>query len=222
MEERSCGEILFARFCRRSLVFGTCAGSLEEWKVPEWIVTTVTVTPKSLINLANVGIDYRRFRTERIDPQRKEILAYYDKLSGVAISAFGKHVDSIYLFPSQANYGRLCDNPKVKSYYASKRWARVPMPKNLIIDYNIPADVIQVDLASAGGSDFSVSTKVVNPDNDILTYSYKISAGKIIGAGANVVWHLSGVGAGNYTITAAVDDGMGFSGKYVTKTVTIP
>jgi len=67
----------------------------------------------------------------------------------------------------------------------------------------------------------SVSTKAVDPDNDILTYNYKVSAGKIVGAGANVVWDLSGVESGSYTITAAVDDGCGICGKYITKSIIL-
>ncbi len=66
-----------------------------------------------------------------------------------------------------------------------------------------------------------IYTYTSNPNNDALTYNYTVSGGKIIGKGEKVIWDLSNVKAGTYTITAAVDDGCGFCGKTVTKTITI-
>lgn len=54
-----------------------------------------------------------------------------------------------------------------------------------------------------------------------MIYDYKVSGGKIIGQGANVVWDLSGVKPGTYTITAAVDDGCGLCGKSIIRTVVV-
>lgn len=66
-----------------------------------------------------------------------------------------------------------------------------------------------------------VRTNARDPENATLTYNYTVSGGRIVGQGANVNWDLSGVRTGTYTITAAVDDGCGFCGKTVTKTVTV-
>lgn len=54
-----------------------------------------------------------------------------------------------------------------------------------------------------------------------LTFKYTVTAGKISGEGIHVVWNLTDVKAGEYTITAAVDDGCGFCSKTVTKTITV-
>ena len=65
---------------------------------------------------------------------------------------------------------------------------------------------------------------VVNSNlyQDPLAYNYKVSGGKIIGKDEKVVWDLSGVKPGTYTITAAVDNGCGFScGKTQTKAITV-
>jgi hypothetical protein len=70
-------------------------------------------------------------------------------------------------------------------------------------------------------SRISVKTVAVDPENDALVYSYIVSGGRIVGQGANVFWDLAGVRTGTYTITAAVDDGCGFCGKTITKTVTV-
>ncbi len=67
----------------------------------------------------------------------------------------------------------------------------------------------------------SVSAKGTDAENDVLTYNYTVSGGRIVGQGANVTWDLSGVKPGTYTITAGVDDGCGYCGKTVTETVTV-
>lgn len=67
----------------------------------------------------------------------------------------------------------------------------------------------------------TVATTAVDPENDVLTYSYTVSGGRIVGTGANVTWDLSGARAGTYTITAGVDDGCGICGQTQTQTVTI-
>lgn len=64
-----------------------------------------------------------------------------------------------------------------------------------------------------------VFTEASDPEDDVLIYGYTISAGRIIGEGEKVIWDLSGVKAGTYTITAAVDDGCGFCGQ--TRTVKV-
>lgn len=104
---------------------------------------------------------------------------------------------------------------------------------------NKPADVTAVSLSdtnimlpcppgtqSASGQcndsrSISVSTTAVDPENDVLTYNYTVSGGRIVGTGANVTWDLSGAQPGTYTITTGVDDGCGVCGKTNTQTVTV-
>ncbi len=67
----------------------------------------------------------------------------------------------------------------------------------------------------------SVATSASDPENDVLTYNYTVSGGRIVGTGANVQWDLSTAQVGTYTITTAVDDGCGFCGKADTKTIRV-
>lgn len=67
----------------------------------------------------------------------------------------------------------------------------------------------------------NVTTTAVDPENDVLTYNYTVSGGRIVGQGANVSWDLSGVQPGTYTVTAGVDDGCGVCGKTQTRTITV-
>ncbi len=67
----------------------------------------------------------------------------------------------------------------------------------------------------------SVATSASDPENDVLTYNYTVSGGRIVGTGANVSWDTSGLAPGTYTITAGVDDGCGLCGKTQTQTITV-
>lgn len=67
----------------------------------------------------------------------------------------------------------------------------------------------------------SVATSASDPENDVLTYNYTVSGGRIVGTGANVSWDVAGLAPGTYTITAGVDDGCGLCGKTQTQTITV-
>ncbi len=67
----------------------------------------------------------------------------------------------------------------------------------------------------------SVATRASDPENDVLTYNYTVSGGRIVGTGANVQWDLGTAQPGTYTITTGVDDGCGVCGKTDTKTIRV-
>ncbi len=79
----------------------------------------------------------------------------------------------------------------------------------------------QTEITTSGKQTIDVSTTAVDPENDVLTYNYTVSAGRIVGTGAKVVWDLTGVEPGSYTIFAGVDDGCGICGRTITKTIKI-
>ena len=66
-----------------------------------------------------------------------------------------------------------------------------------------------------------ISTEAIDPENDVLVYRYTVTGGKIIGQGSKVMWDLSGVPPGTYTITVGADDGCGVCGKTITKEIKV-
>jgi hypothetical protein len=54
-----------------------------------------------------------------------------------------------------------------------------------------------------------------------LLYVYKVSGGRIVGTGKDVMWDLADAKPGIYTITAGVDDGCGICGETKTKEITV-
>lgn len=215
---------------------GQCSNEREgivsenDWEVPEGKAVMVMLTPKSEILLADLGINYSTFRRVKVahpGPFGPD-LTFVDKKKGIAISSSGEILNSVFLFPSAASNPLLCRQKEVQDYYASKRWVRrskkLPAINYKDILYNKPTTVVALDLDI---TDFSihrkikVETTIINPENDPITYMYALSGGKIIGEGSKVVWDLSGVAPGTYSIIAGADDGDGTAGKYIKRTFVV-
>lgn len=75
--------------------------------------------------------------------------------------------------------------------------------------------------ASECAADPKINVATTAVYSETMKYVYTVSAGKILGSGANVVWDLSNVKPGTYTITAAVDEGSPWGILGQTKTTTI-
>ncbi len=84
-----------------------------------------------------------------------------------------------------------------------------------------PGTVSKSGACSDAPKTISVSTHASDPENDVLTYNYTVSGGRVVGTGANVTWDLGGAQVGSYTITTGVDDGCGICGKTDTKTIRV-
>lgn len=115
---------------------------------------------------------------------------------------------------------------------------RVSVNRYRSIAANKPADMTALELSSnqlalpcseeivpkASTSDsmiIDVTASAHDHENDVITYHYTISGGRIIGVGANIKWDLNDVAPGYYTITGGVDDGCGICGKTISKSVTV-
>jgi len=122
------------------------------------------------------------------------------------------------LFKKKSNTIREYPNANVKRITLSQN--------NSVIGYStgrISDNPVQKNICLKDSKIVDVLTKANEDEreNDIFAYKYKISAGKIVGEGVKVVWDLSGVEPGAYTITAGVDDGCGDCGQTITMKICV-
>ena len=195
----------------------------SDWDVEKGRVAKIELTPWDDIELKDLPIDTKRFRSERLYRSHKNVRILYDKDEGIAIEVHGGAVRDIYLYPSRKYASRLCKNESTRKFFLSNKWRRYPEEKHAIVDFNSFAHVTDLSLTAIENEErkFRVRVSAKDAENDVLTYVYGVSGGTILGSGADVVWDLSSAAPGTYTITAGVDDGCGICGKTQTKSVTI-
>jgi hypothetical protein len=213
-------EVLYSTgHCTDSEAFGVDS---EDWDVGEGKAVIVEVLPRENLTLRQLELGGVRLRKGQLYRGRNDYHIYYNKTEGIAVTTYGDYVDSIMFFPSRSSNALLCRDEKIQKYYSKVEWKRDPQPKYACILRNSHANVVDVEIIDSGARLFTIKTSAIDPENDVLTYNYKVTAGKIIGVGAQVVWDLSEATPGSYSLIAGVDDGAGVVGNVVTKTVTVP
>ena len=88
------------------------------------------------------------------------------------------------------------------------RWGARPIMVNKPPTATCTIDSQSV-VAGSGGVAVPVHAAAVDPDGDAMTYSWTSTGGRVDGNGPDARWYENNAGAGNYTITAHVDDGHG-------------
>jgi hypothetical protein len=162
---------------------------------------------------------------------------YHSKNLGIALIGDEKEIEKIIFYPSKSSHSKLCDNAKAKKFASDEKWFGTKELERIVCrnefadvtDLVLSAEEITADCAGKTQNKkllekfnkISVQTVAVDPENDVLTYQYTVSGGKIVGQGANVVWDLTGAAPGTYTITAGVDDGCGICGRTKTQTIVV-
>ncbi len=210
---------------------GDCSEGSGNWNVPKWKVTKIVVTPDDDIKVEDFKFDFSGF-TKRIDDKEfPRNYIYYNRNLGITFEIGDDEILKIFFYPAEYQIGFLCNNEKTLEVLSAKKplFEFVYENEPVCILRNMPAVLNEVNLSTSEilfnskDEDKKISVKVSATDmeNDVLTYIYKISAGKIIGQGADVVWDLSNVKAGTYTIAAGVDDGAGINSEMITKSVVI-
>lgn len=211
----------------------------EDWNVSEWRATLIHISLKESVKPKDFGINLSNYKKERIYANLKHTFKYHQKAQGIGYNVNEDGIYGITLIPSQGYYSLLCNTKQVKKYYKNNRWFtgklkyRIKEPfyfanvTELILSRNeITADCpVKDSLETKSNDDYfyiNIETKAESEvPTDVLTYNYTVSGGKIIGTGASVIWDLSGVKPGNYTITAGVDNGCGVCGTTRTETVVV-
>jgi hypothetical protein len=212
-----------------------CGENYNDFDVPEGKVTSIHIFPKKLVDPKDIGFDLSKYKTSWIPYQGN---FYYDDESGTVLQLSQGKTSSIHFIPTKKHFSILCNKWKAEKFssvievFRDRKFNRYWLPP--------PADVSGLKLnrteivancpLSRETKDKKCNNKIkpikittlsTNPTERVLTYNYSVSGGKIVGKGAKVIWDLSGVKPGNYTITAAVDDDCGFCGKTLTKQVVV-
>lgn len=211
-----------------------CTDDRAYWNVPKMTATKITIIPEETIKYKD--FDFSTF-TKEIEDEESEYYTYHDEKAGIAVEVDDGEIQRIVFYPPKDKIGLLCSNENTLEIVSGEKRMVDKMLEVKgcinqfanVTDLTLSADEIIVSYDNqtknkrrvGNKTKISVITTAVDPENDVLTYNYTISAGKIIGTGANVIWDLSGVKAGTYTITVGVDDSCGICGATVTKTVII-
>lgn len=213
---------------------GTCSNDPEEdddslvWRVSEWTVTRIEIEPSEAIAVEDSGFDLSKLKKEQMYRDMSDFYIHHNKAHGLAIETGEDGIKNIIFFPPTSRAKKLCEGSTAfKDFYSRKRWFDRKLENRFVcVLVNRHADVEAMilsatEIQATSEKKISVTTIAVDPENDVLTYNYIVSAGKIVGNGAKVVWDLTGVRARTYTITVGVDDGVGIAGRTSTKTVTV-
>lgn len=211
-----------------------------DFEVAERKVIAVTITPENPILLKDFGFDISKFKKEKMYRDVEDAYVFHNKNNGMMLRINNGKIEEIKFIPPRRYYSLMCDQEfaarllKKDTIFKEDLEYRNSIPICLmanVLDLKLSKKSVEnkcPDLGEERNTRFSkktliinVSTIAVDPENDVLTYKYTISAGKITGRGAKVLWDLTGVKAGTYTITAAVDDGCGYCGFNKTKSIVI-
>jgi hypothetical protein len=181
--------------------------SEEIWNVPIGKVIGIKIVDNHEWKRDAHKLDLSKLEKEHRYAGNETDFVFSDKKAGVAIEIDDDEVEGVMLFPPVNSKAKTCKNDFARDFINEKSWfGKVKLEDRGIISCSPPPSVAQLEL---GHSEISALTRkqvdvkatAVNPDNDILTYNYTVTGGRIIGAGAKVKWDLTGVRSGTYTIT---------------------
>jgi len=197
----------------------------DVWNVPEWTAVTIRVVFDENVTLKQLHLDTSKFLKEADEEHNAGAL--FSKEKGVGIIVYGDRARSIVYLPASSGRSKLCEgSADLRKFYSDKGKFKDSGFEYIYNDGNQFASVtdLKLDRAEISGTSskvISVETEAVDPENDLLTYNYKVDAGVIRGTGPKVVWDLTGVPPGIYRITAGVDDGCGICGYTKTRTIKV-
>lgn len=213
---------------------GKCDENLLDFEVSEWKVLSIhLISTNGKFTQSKLGVNLQSSKT--ISSWNQDAV---NEDLGIVASLSEEMIEQLYFVPTKNSFSSLCPNKStplpstIRFYFSQLKKQRkyllnreIADVKDLVIDKNELQKSCEAKEKDETFTKYAqivrVSTKENNPNRDHLTFNYTVSGGKIIGQGSEVLWDLSGVKAGDNTITAAIDDGCGFCGRTKTKTVTV-
>ena len=208
---------------------GTCDEDEKEiWDVAPGKVVRIRIEDYGEWKLADLlTLDVSRLAKEQVYRGVGARSIFHSKTDGIAVEIDEDDVESVQIFPAIKSKVKVCKSDFAKDFMSEQSWFGKVKLEERSGEISCPvANVTAVELSHIEISAFTtrqidVTTTAVDPENDVLTYVYTVTGGRIIGTGAKVKWDFTGVHSGTYTITAGVDDGCGLCGATMTKTVVV-
>jgi hypothetical protein len=208
---------------------GKCdEGEKEVWDVPAGKAVKIEIRDDSEPGWGEFAFDLSKLMKEQMYSGDDESFIFHSKKNGFAVEVFEEKVVSVILFPHSESKTKVCKSKYAEEFITHKSWfgSKKLKERFICVLENKHADVKNLSLShekvsAVTSKQIEVITSAVDPENDVLTYSYYVTGGRIVGNGAKVFWDLTGVAPGTYSITAAVDDGAGLVGEKVTKSVVV-
>lgn len=205
-----------------------------EWNAPKMTATKIIITFRETTMLKDLGLNLSGFKKKLKDDADEDSndYIYHDEKAGIIILTDEGEIEKIILHPPKKQSGRLCNNENNEEILSRKTSFvdSIIASDTYYILYNMPSNVTDLDLRTkdckgedcfGAKKEISVTTTAVDPENDVLTYQYVVTGGKIIGNGNRVIWDLTDVQPGSYTITAGSDDSCGICGKTQSREVLV-
>jgi hypothetical protein len=209
----------------------------NSWNAEDGVVTDVEIILKKPIHLKNLELKISNLKVENLFTDQDYPKVYHRKDLGIVMQGYNEKIETIRFIPPIKSYSKRCDSklskrllsttsifdPKIKE----RERGELPLPRwAVVLDLLLDRTEVSTNCSSTDVNDektciVAIAARYTFTLDDVLTFEYKVSGGKIIGKGERVLWDLSDVKPGTYTITATVDDGCGFCGKPLTKVVTV-
>lgn len=200
-----------------------------EWNVPKMTATKVVITFDETTKLKELGLNLSNFKKKLEDEEVEdsEDYIYYEENAGIIILTDEGEVEKIILHPPKKQIGNLCDNENNSEILSGETGFvdAIVNKDTYCILLNFPSNVANLELRTNGAfsckdenclnakKEIQVITTAIDPENDVLTYDYTVTGGKISGSGSSVIWDLTDASPGIYGITVGTDDGAGVVGE---------
>lgn len=206
---------------------GGCSEYDDIWDIHEGVAIKIEVSTEEPQPAKAFGLSMSTLEKERAYSDAPKSLVFFSKDKSLAIEMDDEKVQKIILLPSKTTKHHLCDTDAAARFSAKNWFGDSKLTDRRRSNEDLAPAILSVELNStvlpvfASNKDVRVAVSASYHDDDVITYIYNVSGGKIIGKGPNVTWRLDGLPRGTYTITVGVDDGCGVCGKTNTQTVTI-
>ncbi len=191
-------------------------------------VVRISISSSKDFKIEQIGFDLSKLKKEQVYLENESEYFFHDKKLGIAVKIDSDDIEFVALFPGVNTDAKTCSSEIAREFVKYESWFGSKKLEDRIRTetYCAPPSVVSIMLdreliTALTPRRINIHTQGSDPDIGLEKYIYNVTAGRIIGTGRDVVWDLTGVPPGQYSITAGVDDGCGLCGATVTKTVTI-